>query len=120
MPKEKKIVDRSLIYDPSVGKNIRAPWFDKNQVAIDKITTTKRGGSVKKVVTSSLDKYRAAGKNNVEKSVSVDKFDRSGKLKKSTVISSNNGVTKKTVVKPGSTPKEKSVGIIDKLRLKTR
>jgi hypothetical protein len=53
MPREKKVVDRSLVYDPSVGKDVRAPWFDKNQVAVDNITTVKRGGATKKVITSS-------------------------------------------------------------------
>jgi hypothetical protein len=118
MPKEKKIVDRSLIFDPSVGKKIRMPWFDKDQVAIDNITTVKRGGAVKKVVTSSLDKYRLLGKKNVDKSISVKKFDKSGKLKKETIISDETGVTKKVVNKPGKESKNRNVGIIGKLRLK--
>jgi hypothetical protein len=118
MPREKKVVDRSLVYDPSVGKDVRAPWFDKNQVAVDNVTTVKRGGATKKVITSSLDKYRLLGKNNVDKSISVKKFDRSGKLKKETVISNNNGSTKKVINKPGKESKERNVGIVGKLRLK--
>ena len=118
MPKEKKIVDRSLIFDPSVGKEIRMPWFDKDQVAIDNVTTVKKGGKTKRVITASLDKYRLLGKNNVDKSISVKKFDKSGGLKKETIILSNNGSTKKTVSKPGKETKNRNVGIIGKSRLK--
>jgi hypothetical protein len=118
MPKEKRTVDRSIIYDPSQKKDIRMPWFDKDQVAIDNITTVKRGGALKKVVTSSLDKYRLLGKKNVDKSISVKKFDKSGKLKKETIISDETGITKKVVNKPGKESKNRNVGIVDKLRLK--
>ncbi len=118
MPKEKVTVDKSMIYDPSQNKMIRKPWFDKDEVEIDNITTVKRGGAVKKVVTSSLDKYRLLGKKNVDKSISVKKFDKSGKLKKETIISDKTGVTKKVVNKPGKESKNRNVGIIGKLRLK--
>ena len=118
MPKEKRTVDKSMIYDPSQNKNIRKPWFDKDEVEIDNITTVTRGGAVKKVVTSSLNKYRLLGKKNVDKSISVKKFDKSGKLKKETIISDETGVTKKVVNKPGKESKNRNVGIVGKLRLK--
>ena len=119
MPREKRTVDRSMVYDPSVGKEIRAPWFQKNEVAVDNITTVKRGGSVKKVITSSLDKYNALGKRHIDKSISVKKFAKDGtKLKKETIIYDESGKTKKVVNKPGKESKTRNVGIIGKLRLK--
>ena len=81
-----------------------------SRVWTEKTKTTKKGGVVrKKVVGENFEAIRG-GKPLVERSVKVDKFDKSGNLKKSTTITDSG----KTVVRPGRDEVKKKVGFFAK------
>lgn len=118
MPRETKITDNTLMYDPSVGKKIKAPWYGKGEKSITKVTTVTRGGNVKKKIEDSSSNLFYSGKRHDGREISVSKYNKAGELKKKVSLSSDNGVVKKVVSKPGEADKTKKVGIIAKARLK--
>jgi hypothetical protein len=109
MPREVKVVDKTMRKDPSTGKMVKSENY-RGVVWTEKTKTTKKGGVVrKKVVGENFEAIRS-GKPLVERSVKVDKFDKSGNLKKSTTITDSG----KTVVRPGKGEVKKKVGFFAK------
>ena len=112
MPTEKKIVDKTMRKDPSTGKMVKnenykgVTWTEKTKVK------TNDGVVRKKVVAENFATVRG-GKPIVEKTLKVDKFDRSGKLKKSTTITDAG----KTVVRPGNEAVTKKANLVSRFRL---
>lgn len=112
MPRETKIEDKTMRRDQSTGKMVKSENY-RNDVWNVKTTTVKRGGVVrKKIATETFEAIRS-GQPVSEKSLKVEKFDRSGKLKKATSISEG----KKVVTKPGKPIKERSINLVDRYRL---
>ena len=116
MPRETKVTDNSLIYDPAVGKVIRKPWFEKGAVSTTSVTNVKRKGVVRKNIVDT-ENY---GKDYLSKDVRVQKFDKSGKLKKTITLSNENGKMTKSVAKPGEKSVSKRVGLIAKTQLRKK
>jgi hypothetical protein len=99
MPKEVKVVDKTMRKDPSTGKMVKSENY-RNDVWNVKTATVKRGGVVRKKITGETFEAIRGGKPISEKSIKIEKFDRSGKLKKATTISN-----------------EKKLGMFDRYRL---
>lgn len=118
MPRETKITDNTLTYDPSVGKKVRGPWWGEGESNTTKVTTVTRGGNVKKKIEDKSSNVFYGGKWNKGREISTSKYNKAGELKKKVSLSSTDGVVKKVVSKPGEADKTKKVGIIAKARLK--
>jgi hypothetical protein len=112
MPKEVKVVDKTMRKDPSTGKMVKNENY-RGVTWNEKVATVKKGNVVRKRVTSENYAGVQGGKPDVEKTLKVEKFDKAGKLKKSTVIS--NGT--KTVTRPGEKPVTKKAGLLASVRL---
>ena len=113
-----KVTDRSMIYDPSVGKNVRSPHFAKGEKSITKETTIKKDGKVKKNIEASAWNVMDKGKFKDYKELSVSKYNKAGELKKKVSLTSEDGVVKKTVTKANGETVTKKAGLIAKARLK--
>ncbi len=112
MPTETKIIDKTMRKDPSTGKMVKNENY-KYDTWTEKIKTTTKDGVVrKKVVAENWSAIRSGKPKNI-KSVKIDKFDKSGKLKKSVAISKDN----KVVSRPGEEDVTKKLNFIDKRRL---
>jgi hypothetical protein len=118
MPRETKITDNTLTYDPSVGKKVRGPWWAKGESNTTKVTTVTRGGAIKKKIEDTSSNIFDKGKLNKNREIKVSKYNKAGELKKKVSLSNVEGVVKKVVSKPGEADKTKRVGIIAKARLK--
>jgi DNA-directed RNA polymerase subunit E'/Rpb7 len=112
MPREIKVVDKTMRKDPTTGKMVK----DENYRGVnwtEKKTYVKRGDVVRKKITGESFEAIRGGKPVSEKNVKIEKFDRSGKLRKTIDISDG----KKVVSRPGKKSVEKSINVIDRYRL---
>lgn len=112
MPREVKVVDKTMRKDQSTGKMVKNENY-RGVTWKEKVATVKKGDVVRKRVTSENYSGVKGGKPDVEKTLKVEKFDKAGKLKKSTVIS--NGT--KTVTRPGEKAVTKKAGLLANVRL---
>lgn len=113
MPREIKVVDKTMRKDPTTGKMVK----DENYRGVnwtEKKTYVKRGDVVRKKITGESFEAIRGGKPVSEKNVKIEKFDRSGKLRKTIDISDG----KKVVSRPGKKSVEKSINVIDRIKLK--
>lgn len=119
MPNEKtvKVTDRSMVYDPSVGKNVRSPHFAKGEKSITKETTIKKDGKLRKTVEASAWNVMDKGRFKESKELNVSKYNKAGELKKKVSITSEDGVVKKTVTRPNGKTVTKRAGFIAKARV---
>jgi hypothetical protein len=113
MPRETKVVDKTMRRDPSTGKMVKSENY-RGVVWTEKKTAVKRGDVVRKNITGENFEAIRGGKPLVEKSLKVEKFDKSGKLKKTTTIAEG----KKVVSRPGKQSIEKPISMIDRIKLK--
>jgi len=112
MPIETKIVDKTMRKDPSTGKMVKNENY-KGVTWTEKTKVKTNGGVVRKKVVAENFATVRGGKPMVEKTLKVDKFDRSGKLKKSTTITDAG----KTVVRPGKDAVTKKANLVSRFRL---
>jgi hypothetical protein len=112
MPTEIKIIDKNMRKDPSTGKMVKSDNY-KYDTHTEKIKTTTRGGVVRKKVVGEYWEGVRRGKLVDTKNVKIDKFDKSGKLKKSVAISKD----AKVVSRPGKEDVTKKLNFLDKRRL---
>jgi DNA-directed RNA polymerase subunit E'/Rpb7 len=113
MPREIKVVDKTMRKDPTTGKMVK----NENYMGVnwtEKKTYVKRGDVVRKKITGESFEAIRGGKPVSEKNVKIEKFDRSGKLRKTIDISDG----KKVVSRPGKKVVEKSINVIDRIKLK--
>lgn len=93
MPTETKVVDKTMRKDPSTGKMVKNENY-RGVTWTEKTKTKTRGGVVRKRIIGENFSAIQGGKPVSEKSVKIEKYDRSGKLKKSTVITSGRRLNK--------------------------
>jgi hypothetical protein len=117
MPREVKITDNTMVQDAS-GKKVRATWIPKGEKSITKETTVTRGGKVKKKIEESDSNILSGGKWQKSKEISTSKYNKAGELKKKVTLTSEDGVKKKVVSRPGQADVTKRVGLIAKAKLK--
>lgn len=113
MPREIKVVDKTMRKDPTTGKMVKNENY-RGVNWTEKKTYVKRGDVVRKKITGESFEAIRGGKPISEKNVKIEKFDRSGKLKKTIDISDG----KKVVSRPGKKSVEKPLVYIDRYRLK--
>jgi hypothetical protein len=113
MPREIKVVDKTMRKDPTTGKMVKNENY-RGVNWTEKKTYVKRGDVVRKKITGESFEAIRGGKPVSEKNVKIEKFDRSGKLRKTIDISDG----KKVVSRPGKKSVEKSINVIDRIKLK--
>jgi hypothetical protein len=113
MPREIKVVDKTMRKDPTTGKMVKNENY-RGVNWTEKKTYVKRGDVVRKKITGESFEAIRGGKPVSEKNVKIEKFDRSGKLRKTIDISDG----KKVVSRPGKKVVEKSINVIDRIKLK--
>jgi hypothetical protein len=108
MPKEVKIVDRTIRKDPKTGKMVKHEnVYDK--IFTEKYTTVSKGGKLRKEVVginrkggTQFNVSKKVQEPDTEEGVTISKYNRSGDLKKKvSLVKDESGVIKKTVSRPG-------------------
>lgn len=93
MPTDIKIVDKTMRKEPATGKMVKSENY-RGVTWTERTKTKTRGGVVRKRVVGEKFEAIQGGKPVSEKSVKIEKFDRFGKLKKATVVTSGRKLNK--------------------------
>ena len=117
MPREVRVTDNLLINDVK-GNKVRSPHFQKKDKSITKTTTITRGGNVKKKIEDTSTNFLYGGEFHKGREINKSKYNKAGELKKKVTLTSEDGVTKKVVSRPGKDDVTKRVGLIAKAKLK--
>lgn len=117
MPKEVRVTDNLLI-DDGKGNKVRSPHLQKKDRSITKTTTITRGGNVKKKIEDTSTNLLYGGEFHKGREINKSKYNKAGELKKKVTLTSEDGVTKKVVSRPGQADVTKRVGLIAKAKLK--
>ena len=119
MPKEVKIVDRTMRKRPGTNEMMKDP-NNYNPIHTEKTTVVKKGNAIKKkVVGINRQGGIYEGKPDNEKSVDISKYDKSGKLKKKvSLVKDDSGIIKKTVSRPGKKDVTSKGGLLASSRIK--